>query len=32
MTTFKYGNGDNLTVDVITNGDTYIIGNGNNHR
>ena len=30
MTTFKYGNGDNLTVDVITNGDTYIIGNGNN--
>ena len=30
MTKFKFGNGDNLSVTVSTNGDTYIIGNGNN--
>jgi hypothetical protein len=28
MTTFTFGNGDNLTVSVLTNNDTYIIGNG----
>jgi hypothetical protein len=28
MTTFKFGNGDNLSVTVNTNGDTYILGNG----
>ena len=30
MATFKFGNGDNLLVNVNTNGDTYIAGNGNN--
>ena len=28
MTTFKFGNGDNLSVTVGTDGDTYILGNG----